>query len=117
MPLYPANTNTFMVRGFRDPLATPRSSSWLNAAITHTWDLRTVENGGGTSVASGSLTYYTGSNGDYWLAIPHTTSLTLNNTYYLSTILQQLGFDGRTVQLKLEQPLVVVLRRGQTPNQ
>lgn len=115
MPLYIGNTNQFLVRGFRDPLVTPKSSSYLNAASTATWDLRTAANGGGTSVASGSLTYLTDSQGTYYFRIPAGTALTLNTLYYVSVILAQTSL-GDTVQFSAEQELTALLRRGHTPN-
>lgn len=116
MPLYLGNTNQFMVRGYRDPLITPKSSSYLNSPSVATFDVRTLPNGGGTSVASGSLIYVTGSNGDYVLTIPYTTSYTLGDTYYVSCILRQTS-NGTVVQFKAEQALVAMMRTGHTPNQ
>ena len=116
MPLYKGNTNQFIVRGFRDPLVTPRSSSYLNAASVATWDLRDAADGGGNSVDSGTLTYLTGSNGDYYLQIPYTVALTVGTLYYLSVILRQVSPLGNTVQFKAEQRYQCMLRPGKIPN-
>lgn len=117
MPLYLNNTNQWMVRGFSDPLVpmfTPGASPYLNAASTATWALRTAANGGGVLTASGTLTYITASNGDYYLRIPSDTVLVLDQLYYLSVLLIQssLGVD---VQLYREQRLVAEICPGKTP--
>lgn len=67
--------------------------NYLNSA-TVTWALTTSS---GTSVSTGSLTYDTGSNGDYTgvIASSVTGSLTLDDTYYIYLTLSQSGFDDK----------------------
>lgn len=104
------NDNDFRVRGFRDTRTTPISSSYLNAATTATWELRTAADGGGTQTSSGTMTYVTGSNGEYIGGIDDAVSLVAGTTYWLTVILVQGG-----VKFYINEDFVGARRTGKTP--
>lgn len=83
----------FRVRGFRDSRVNPLGGTYLNAATTHTWELRTAADGGGTQVATGSLTYVAGSNGEYVGGPDGTTdgsqTMVVGTVYWVTIVLVQ----------------------------
>lgn len=104
------NDFDFIIRGFRDTRITPIEDSFLNAATTATWELRTAADGGGTQASSGSMTYVTGSNGDYIGGLDDAVSLTVGNVYWLTVILVQGGLKGYW-----NMSYVAARRTGKTP--
>ncbi len=102
------NPNDFRIKGFRDSRAA--RGTYLNAATTATWDIRTLAGiAGGTSLASGTLTYVTSSNGEYVGGPSHTdiSSAVEGTTYYLNILL----VEGN-VRLYLNPQIVAVRRLG-----
>lgn len=85
VPLYIGSDRTVTWTGAR------AGGSYLNSA-TVTWALKTLS---GTSVATGSLSYQSGSNGNYvgTIASSVTGGLTENDYYYLEVTLSQSGYD------------------------
>ena len=104
------NDNDFRIRGFRDSRTTPLSSSYLNAATTATWELRTAKSPGGSQVSSGTMVYVTASNGEYVGGIDDAISLTEGTEYWLHIILVQGGVKG-----DWEVPLTACRRTGNNP--
>lgn len=104
------NDNDFRVRGFRDTRITPLTDSYLNAATTATWELRTAKSPGGSQVSSGTLSYVTGSNGEYVGGIDDAVSLTEGTEYWLHIVLAQGGVQG-----DWEVPLTAARRIGNSP--
>lgn len=104
------NDYDWRIKGYRDSRITPIEDSYLNAATTATWELRTAADGGGSQVSNGSMTYVTGSNGEYVGGIDDAVVLTPGTTYWLTIILVQGG-----VKLYINRPIEAVRRTGNTP--
>lgn len=88
------NSNRVKIKGFRDPDAD--EGEYLNAATTRTWEVRTAKSPGGSAVASGNLTYVTGSNGVYSAVItPAAIAALVEGTdYWLHLVLEEGGVQG-----------------------
>ena len=110
MPLPIRNDIDFHIYGFRDSRAA--SGSYLNAATTKTWEIRsnTVANSGAI-VTSGTLEYVTGSNGEYVGGPDDAAALVEGTTYWGHIVLDQGG-----VHLDIEWPIPGARRLGTSPN-
>lgn len=108
MPLFIRNDCDFRVRGFRDSRAA--RGTYLNAATTATWEVRTAASPGGSQVSSGTLTYVTASNGEYVGGMDDSVSLTAGTEYWVHIILVEGG-----VRFDYEDSFVAVGRKGKTP--
>lgn len=105
------NPNDFRVSGFRDSRAA--RGTYLNAATTKTWDIRTaVGVAGGTSIASGTLSYVTASQGEYvgGPTAADLEDLVEDTTYYL-----YLRLVEGDVEYVVNPPIVAVRRLGTNP--
>lgn len=80
------NDNDFRIVGFRDT-RNPDKTVFLNAATTATWELRTLRSPGGTQVATGTMEYVTGSNGEYVGGLASSVELEENDEYWLHIVL------------------------------
>ena len=78
---------------YAQELYKPSTGDYLDAA-TVTWTL--YQSDKTTVVSTGSLSYTTGSNGDYLGVIPATvtTGLTVGSTYYVKVVAAESGADG-----------------------
>lgn len=103
------NDNDFRIRGFRDSRAA--SGVYLNAATTATWELNPAKKATApVAVASGTMTYVTGSNGEYVGGIDDSVVLVEGTEYWLNVVLAEGG-----VRLDCEEPLTAQRRTGRSP--
>lgn len=108
------NPFDFRVKGFRDNRIKPLGASYLNAATTSTWEIRTAEGTGGTQIASGSLDYVAGTNGEY-VGGPNGTDdgsedMVVGTSYWVTLILIQ-----GAVKFHVNLPFETVRRTGSSP--
>ena len=101
--------NDFHVYGFHDIRRTDRTT-FLNAATTATWAIHTAADQGGSSVASGSMTYVASSNGEYVGGPDASVSLTAGTEYWITIVL----IEG-SVKWSVNAPYTAVRRTGKTP--
>lgn len=97
----------FRIRGFK-----AADGTYLNAATTRTWQVRTERTPGGTVIANGDLTYITGSNGEYVAtATPaEMEDLEEGTEYWLHVVLAEGGVQG-----DWEVPVTAQRRLGTRP--
>lgn len=109
MSLFIRNDNDFRVKGFRDSRAA--SGVYLNAASTATWELNPAKKATSpVAISSGTLTYVTGSNGEYVGGIDDAVVLVEGTEYWLNIVLVEGG-----VRLDIEEPFTAVRRTGKSP--
>lgn len=89
--LFVRNDTDIVIAGFQDRRASP--TTYLNAA-TGTWEIRTAKFPNGSQVATGSMEYVTGSNGEYVGGIDDAVSLTEGTTYWIHVTLDEGGVHG-----------------------
>ena len=107
--LHIRNDIDFRVKGFRDSRAA--AGVYLNAATTATWEINPAKKSTSpTATASGTLTYVTGSNGEYVGGADDSVALIEGTEYWVNIVLVEGG-----VRLDIEEPLTAGRRLGRTP--
>lgn len=94
----------FRVKGFRDSRAA--RGTYLNAATTATWELNPAKKSTSpVATASGTMTYVTGSKGEYVGGLDDATVLVEGTQYWLNVVLVEGG-----VRFDKEQPYTAARR-------
>ena len=107
MPLFVRNDHSILLRGAKNE----DTGAYFTAAAVGTWEVRSAASPSGSQLATGSMTYLTGSNGEFRGSGPDdSVALVADTRYWVHVVLTEGGVRG-----DWEESFVAQVRTGRMP--